>query len=114
MVVGGEGDESRLINQYYRYRIDKVLCMVFLEDTKSDDVAFFCHMYRNFTEYTDFAKLCLHLLTLSLDSVECGALYASHSPCPSRLQHPWPSCSTTKIKSEENPPTKKSLTERSA
>ena len=35
-----------------------------------------------------------------------GVLYASHTPYPSRLQHPWPSCSTatTKIKREENPP----------
>ena len=33
-----------------------------------------------------------------------GALYASHTPCPSRRQHPWTSYSTTKIKSEENPP----------
>ena len=33
-----------------------------------------------------------------------GALYASHTPCPIRLQHPWTSYLTTKIKSEENPP----------
>ena len=37
-----------------------------------------------------------------------GALYASHTPCPSRLQHPWISY-TTKIKREENPPYEKNV-----
>ena len=32
-----------------------------------------------------------------------GALYASHSPCPSRLQHPWSSY-PTRTKREEPPP----------
>ena len=32
-----------------------------------------------------------------------GALHASHTPCPSRLQHPW-SSHPTMTKSGENPP----------
>ena len=32
-----------------------------------------------------------------------GALYGSHTPCPSRLQHPWTSYSTAPTKSEGNP-----------
>ena len=35
-----------------------------------------------------------------------GALYASHTPCPSRLQHPWSSY-PTRTKREENPPLRK-------
>ena len=37
--------------------------MVFQEDIKGDAVALYVHLY-NFAEYTELAKLCLHLLTL--------------------------------------------------
>ena len=33
-----------------------------------------------------------------------GALYASHTPCPSRLQHPWISYSTAATKKREKKP----------
>ena len=49
------------------YRVDKVLDMVYMEETKESSVAFFSHLY----DHSEFAKLCIHLLTISPDSVEC-------------------------------------------
>ena len=64
-------DETLVINQYYKYRVDKVLDMVYVEECKESAVAFFSHLYNNYSEYSEFAKLCIHLLTISPDSVEC-------------------------------------------
>ena len=63
-------DETLVNNLYYKYRVDKVLDMVYMEESKESAVAFFSHLY-NHNEYSEFAKLCIHLLTISPDSVEC-------------------------------------------
>ena len=65
---GGIGyDETLVNNLYYKYRVDKV---VYMEESKESAVSFFSHLY-NHNEYSEFSKLCIHLLTISPDSVEC-------------------------------------------
>ena len=56
---------------YYKYWVNKVLDMVYMEESKESAVAFFSHLYNNYNEYSEFAKLCIHLLTISPDRVEC-------------------------------------------
>ena len=62
-------DETLVNNLYYTCRVDKVLDMVYMEESKESAVAFFLHLY-NHNEYSEFAEHCIHLLTISPDSVE--------------------------------------------
>ena len=65
-------DETLVINLYYTYRVDKVLDMVTWRNLRSL-LWHFSHICTTTMtyEYSEFAKLCIHLLTISPDSVEC-------------------------------------------
>ena len=67
---GHKYDKQLLTQQYQRYRVDKSLDLHFTEENGKDPVAFFVDLY-NYSEYSELAKMCLHLYTISPDSVEC-------------------------------------------
>ena len=71
---------------YYKYRVDKVLDMVYMEESKESAVAFFSHLYSQ-NEYCEFAKLCIHLLTISPDSVEWERAIANLNTIKTNIVH---------------------------